>query len=199
MIDLKDFNIITQDNARSQLNISTKKQIILYGAQNPQSKRKGWDIFVETLKELDNSKYFLLIFGSFWSKEILDNIGIEYQAFGFINDNKILNTIYSSADIFVAPSIQEAFGKTWAESMACETPVVCFKNTAISEMIDHKINGYIVDGFDSSKLKEGIDWLSNEIRKDNYNRDTARSKVINIDAKVIAEKYISLYRNILNS
>ena len=198
-IDLKDFNIITQDNARSQLNISTKKQIILYGAQNPQSKRKGWDIFVETLKELDNSKYFLLIFGSFWSKEILDNIGIEYQAFGFINDNKILNTIYSSADIFVAPSIQEAFGKTWAESMACETPVVCFKNTAISEMIDHKINGYIVDGFDSSKLKEGIDWLSNEIRKDNYNRDTARSKVINIDAKVIAEKYISLYRNILNS
>ena len=60
-IDLKDFNIITQNTARSILKISTKKQIILYGAQNPQSKRKGWDIFVETLKKLDKQKYFLLI------------------------------------------------------------------------------------------------------------------------------------------
>ena len=198
-IDLKDFNIIEQDNARSILKINTKKHIILYGAQNPQNKRKGWNIFLETLKKLDNSKYFLLIFGSFWSKKTLDDIGIEYRAFGFINDNKILNTIYSSADMFVAPSIQEAFGKTWAEAMACETPVVCFNNTSISEMVDHKINGYIVDGFDSNKLKDGIDWLSNEIRKDNYNRDTARNKIINIDAKVIAEKYISLYRDILTS
>ena len=72
---------------RSTLKISTSKQIILYGAQNPQSKRKGWDIFVETLKKLDKSKYFLLIFGNFWSQEVLDNIGIEYKILGFIDDD----------------------------------------------------------------------------------------------------------------
>jgi len=196
-IDLKDFDIISQDVARSILEISTKKQIILYGAQNPQSKRKGWEIFVETLKKLDNSKYFLLIFGSFWSSKILDKIGIEYKNLGFINDNKMLNTIYSSADLFIASSIQEAFGKTWVESMACETPVVCFNNTSISEIVDHKINGYVVDGVDSDKLKEGIDWLAGEIKNGTYKRNKARNKVLNFDSKIVAEKYVSLYRDIL--
>ena len=44
-IDLDDFKLIPKSIARATLNITTTKQIILYGAQNPQSKRKGWDIF----------------------------------------------------------------------------------------------------------------------------------------------------------
>ena len=197
-IDIKDFNLINKDVARSTLKILTKKKIILYGAQNPQSKRKGWDIFVETLKKLDKSKYFLLIFGNFWSQKILDNIGIEYKILGFIDNKKIMNAAYSSADIFVASSIQEAFGKTFAEAMLCETPVVCFDNTSISEIVDHKINGYIVKNQNSEELKEGIDWMSEEIKKNNYNKDRARVKAIDFDAKVIAKEYIELYKNALN-
>ena len=197
-IDIKDFNLINKDVARSTLKILTKKKIILYGAQNPQSKRKGWDIFVETLKKLDKSKYFLLIFGNFWSQKILDNIGIEYKILGFIDNKKIMNAAYSSADIFVASSIQEAFGKTFAEAMLCETPVVCFDNTSISEIVDHKINGYIVKNKNPHELKEGIDWMSEEIKKKNYNKDRARVKAIDFDAKVIAKEYIELYKNAVN-
>ena len=198
-IDLKDYNLIKQDTARSILKINTKKKIILYGAQNPQSKRKGWEIFVETLKSLDKSKYFILIFGNFWSKKILDNIGIEYKNMGFIDDKKMLNSIYACADIFVASSIQEAFGKTWAEAMACETPVVCFNNTSASEVVEHKINGYVARSFDSIGLKEGIEWLSSEIEKGNYKRDNARNNILNFDAKFISKKYIDLYKNVLNN
>ena len=197
-IDLRDFNIITKEKARSILKISTKKKVILFGAQNPQSKRKGWDIFVETLKKLDKSKYFLLIFGSFWSSKILDDIGIEYKALGFVNDKKILNATYSGSDLFVFSSIQEAFGKTWAEAMACETPIVCFNNTSIAEIIDHKINGYIVDKINSDELKKGIDWMSEEIEKENYSNIKAKDKVIDFDAKNIAKKYIKLYEELLD-
>ena len=87
-IDTRDFNLLPKEDAKSILNIDTKKKIILFGAQNPQSKRKGWNIFVETLKKLDRSKYFLLIFGNFWSYEILNDIGIEYKILGFIDDKK---------------------------------------------------------------------------------------------------------------
>jgi len=198
-INLNDFDLIKQNTARSFLRIKTKKKIILYGAQNPQSKRKGWDIFVETLKKLDKSKYFLLIFGNFWSHEILDQIGIEYKVTGFIDDKKTLNSIYSSADLFVASSIQEAFGKTWVEALACETPVVCFNNTCSSEIIDHKINGYVVKNFDSNELKEGIEWLSNHVKNEIYTRDMCRYKTVEFDAKFIAKKYIDLYKNVLNT
>ena len=179
------------------MKISTKKKIILYGAQNPQSKRKGWSIFIRTLKKLDNTKYFLLIFGNFWSQESLDKIGIEYKSLGFINDKKILNNTYSSADLFVASSIEDAWPKTFAEAMYCGTPVVCFDNTSISEIVDHKVNGYIVKNFDADLLKKGIDWLSKEIMKNSFNKNSSRIKISNFSGDVIAKKYIKFYKKIL--
>ena len=148
-IDIKNLKLISKKDARKILNISTKKKIILYGAQNPQSKRKGWEIFIDTLKKMDKSEYYLLIFGNFWSENILKKIGIEFKNLGYINDKNQLNTIYSAADLFVASSIADAWPKTFAEAMACGLPVVCFKNTSISEIVDHKINGFVVDKFSS--------------------------------------------------
>ena len=196
-INTNDFDIITKKQAKSFLKISTKKKIILYGAQNPQSKRKGWSIFIRTLKKLDNTKYFLLIFGNFWSQESLDKIGIEYKSLGFINDKKILNNTYSSADLFVASSIEDAWPKTFAEAMYCGTPVVCFDNTSISEIVDHKVNGYIVKNFDADLLKKGIDWLSKEIMKNSFNKNSSRIKISNFSGDVIAKKYIKFYKKIL--
>ena len=196
-INTNDFEIITKKQAKSFLKISTKKKIILYGAQNPQSKRKGWSIFIRTLKKLDNTKYFLLIFGNFWSQESLDKIGIEYKSLGFINDKKILNNTYSSADLFVASSIEDAWPKTFAEAMYCGTPVVCFDNTSISEIVDHKVNGYIVKNFDADLLKKGIDWLSREIMKNSFNKNSSRIKISNFSGDVIAKKYIKFYEKIL--
>ena len=192
-INLKDFKVIEKKLARSNLNINTKKHVILYGAHNPQNTRKGWNIFLETLKKLDKTKYYLLIFGNFWSQKLLDDIGIEYKSLGFVDDQKKLNLVYSSADFFIFSSIQEAFGKTWAEALACQTPVICFSNTSASEFVEHKFNGYICDGFNDEKLKEGIYWLSNKINYDNLKNNTINKKLFEIDAQNIAKKYIEIY------
>ena len=66
------------------------------------------------------------------------------------------------------------------------------------EIVDHKINGYIVKKQNSEELKKGIDWMSEEIKKNNYNKNRARVKAIAFDAKVIAKEYIELYKNALN-
>ena len=196
-IDLDDFNVTSKSSARKLLNISTNKKIILYGANNPQNLRKGWDIFIETLKKLDKSKYFLLIFGNFWSQKILDNIRIEYKCLGFIEDKKILNAAYSSSDLFIFSSIQDAFGKTWAEALACEIPVVCFQNTCASEIIDHKTTGYIVDKLESDELKKGIDWISNELDFKSFEKNNFRKKILSFESQNIAKQYIELYKKIL--
>ena len=196
-IDLRDFDLLTKAEARSKIKISTSKKIILYGAQNPQSQRKGWDIFKETLRKLDKSKYFLLIFGNFWSEKDLDKIGIEYKSLGFINDKKILNQIYSSSDIFIFTSLQEAFGKTWAEAVTCGIPVVCFKETSPSEIIEHKVDGYIVNQINSDKLKEGIEWISNNWVNDNEKK-VINKKTFFFESKNIASQYLEIYKKILN-
>ncbi len=198
-INLNDFKIIEKTLARSNLNIKTKKHVILFGAQNPQSERKGWAIFFETLKKLDKSKYFVLIFGSFWSHKMLDEIGIEYKSLGFIHEKTKLNMMYSSADFFVASSLQEAFGKTWAEALACETPIVCFKNTSVSEFVEHKSNGFVCNGFEPEKLKEGIEWLSTEKKYEKLKNNCKNQKILNLDANIIAQKYIEVYNDAINS
>ena len=138
----------------------------------------------------------MLIYGNFWSNKILDKIGIEYKSIGFIDDKQILNKIYCSADIFLALSLQEAFGKTWAEAMACNIPVICFDNTSISEIIDHKVNGFIVDKEDPEKLIKGIEWL---ISKENIlNRENIRKKIHQFNPKLIADQYVELYNKILS-
>ena len=197
-IDLKKFNNINKKQGKDFLNINTDKKIILYGANNPQSKRKGWDIFVESLKELDKSKYYLLIFGNFWSHKTLDKIGFEYKSLGFIDDTKILNSVYSCADLFVASSIQDGWPKTFAEAMYCKTPVVCFSNTSIAEIVNHKINGYVVQNFDSNQLKDGIEWLSRAIDNNNLNVESVKNRIEEFGSDKIAKKYIKLYEKILN-
>ena len=197
-IDLKKFNKISKDESKNLLKITTKKNIILYGANNPQSKRKGWNIFVETLKKLDKSKYFLLVFGNFWSQKTLDEVGVEYKSLGYINDFKILNAVYSCADLFVASSIEDGWPKTFAEAMYCETPVICFAKTSIAEIVDHKINGFIVENFDPEKLKSGIDWIIDEKKNNNLKGINAKIKIKEFGANEIAKKYIELYKEILN-
>ena len=197
-IDLKKFNNINKKQGKDFLNINTDKKIILYGANNPQSKRKGWDIFVESLKKLDKSKYYLLIFGNFWSHKTLDKIGFEYKSLGFIDDTKILNSVYSCADLFVASSIQDGWPKTFAEAMYCKTPVICFSNTSIAEIVNHKINGYVVQNFDSNQLKDGIEWLSRAIDNNNLNVESVKNRIEEFGSDKIAKKYIKLYEKILN-
>ena len=197
-IELNKFKNISKEEAKLKLKIFTKKKIILFGAVNPQNKRKGWEIFLETIKKLDKSKYYLLIFGNFWSQESLNRIGLEYKSLGYIEDNNTLNSIYSSSDIFVFPSIQEAFGKTWAEAIACNTPVVCFDKTPPSEFLEHKINSYIVKKIDSEELKRGIEWISSEIEKGNLKKNLKNKKFLEIDEINIAKEYINLYESLLN-
>ena len=195
-VDIDSFKLIDKKIAKNKLQIKTNKKIILFGAQNPQSYRKGWSIFIETLKKLDKSKYFILLFGNFWSQKILKDIGIEYLSLGFINDVKRLNLAYCASDIFTFGSLQEAFGKTCIEALACRLPVVCFNNTSASEFISHKKNGYIVDEISADQLKDGINWIATQFNNKN-SFENSNLSINNFKSKKICDEYIEFYNMIL--
>ena len=77
--------------------------------------------------------------------------------------------------------------------MYCGTPAVCFDKTSISEIIDHKINGYVVKKNNPEELARGIVWLSKEIKKNDLIKSNAHEKIKNFDSNVIAKIYLSLY------
>lgn len=196
-IDTAQFFPVDKQIARQLLNIKSKKKIILTGATSQKYVHKGFSKYLETIGYLDRDKYLLLFFGKL-NDNVVDLSGFEYVNLGFIQDNIALRIIYSSADVFIAPSLMESFGKTLTESMACETPVVCFDATGPKDIVDHKINGYKALPFESEDLSKGVEWIiDNNI--DNRIGKSARVKVLQEYSKeIIAQKYIHLYQQLLN-
>ncbi len=191
-IDSKVFSPVNKTTARELLGIYTDKKILLCGAIRLNDFYKGFKYYIDALKKLDRDKYLLVFFGNFESR-IVETLGFEYLEFGYLSDEIFLRTLYSSADVFIAPSVMEAFGKTLAESMSCGTPVVCFDATGPKDIVDHKINGYRARAFSSSDLATGIEWVVNcESYQNLVNNGVLKIKN-SFDSSIIADQYIKLY------
>jgi glycosyltransferase involved in cell wall biosynthesis len=200
-IDLNRFKPIDKNMARDILCLSKDKKLILFGALNALGdERKGFLLLKEALKKLsfkENKDIELVIFGS--SKpQNEEDLGFETHYLGHLRDEISLVVVYSAADVMIVPSIQEAFGQTASESLACETPVVAFGDTGLLDIVDHQKNGYLAEPFDTGDLADGIKWvLEDDIRRKRLSQN-AREKVIKeFDIVKIAKKYENLYKDVL--
>lgn len=196
-ISLDEFRPIRKDIAKSIVGIKEHGSAVLVGAQHTDDLYKGFGKFIEAIEHLDKESLQFVFFGDV-DTTLLDSLEIDYVSLGFLNDNIALKLAYSAADVFVAPSLMDAFGKTIAESLACGTPVVCFDATGPKEIVEHKVCGYKARAFDVKDLADGIKWVLS--RGDAYDQLclNARKRVAEkFDVNLIAEDYISLYRSIL--
>jgi glycosyltransferase involved in cell wall biosynthesis len=195
-IDSGEFFPVDKCLAKKLLGIATEKKIILAGANSAKDFYKGFDKYVSALSFLNAEDYYLCFFGRLDESAVKD-LGFEFHCFGTTRDNISLRTIYSCADVFAAPSIMEAFGKTLAEAMACGTPVVCFDATGPRDIVSHKVDGYKATPFEPESLAEGITWVANAANYPELTSNARRKVLERFDSKVVAEQYLQLYTEIL--
>lgn len=197
-VNTKEFFPVDKIIAKEILGIDTDKKIILTGSTTAKDFHKGFGKYLDAIETLDKEKYFLCFFGNL-DKNIADSIGFEYKSFGYLYDNVSLRLVYSCANVFVSPSLMDAFGKTLAESMACATPVVCFDATGPKDIVTHKKDGYRAKPFDITDLANGMEWILNNENYDELGKN-AREKVLReFDSTVVAKKYVELYKEVLNA
>jgi glycosyltransferase involved in cell wall biosynthesis len=119
---------------------------------------------------------------------------------GHFDDDQRLALLYSSADVMVTPSLQEAFGKTLIEAMACGTPVVAFNSGGPVDIIDHRADGYLARPFCADDLADGIAWCLAEGTRPLELGRRGRAKVEKeFDIDVVASRYLALYQQILGA
>lgn len=193
-IDSKIFKIKDKINSRNLLNIPQEKKVILFVADLIDANRKGFIFLIKAIEKIKEGNVQLFVIGK--KNEALNTFKNIIQ-YGKVNDDELLSSIYSAADVFVIPSLMDNLPNTVLESLLCGTPVIGFPVGGIPDMISHKKNGLIpkeisVDALFNSItifLNKGVSYSAEEIREDAVNK---------YDKKVQAKKYIELFESLIN-
>jgi len=106
-----------------------------------------------------------------------------------------LAEIYSSADVFFNPTLEEVMGLTNVEAQACGAPVITFNTGGSVETIDDT-TGFIVEKGDLEEAIKKIRKIESE-GKEEYSESCIRraNKYYNKNDKF--QEYIELYKDIL--
>ena len=101
---------------------------------------------------------------------------------------------YHQADVLVNPSLSEAFGMSLVESMATATPVIATKIGGMPEIVDHGVNGLIVEPANSQALAEAIIEILSEPSRARAMGEAGRKKVLECYSwEKISQSLISRY------
>lgn len=114
-----------------------KNQFILLGVATIWRKRKGWDDFLELTKHLSPDEVLVLVGINDRQKRQLASLKSS-QIIGIKRTHNIaeLAAIYSAADVFINPTLEDNFPTTNLEALACGTPVITYATGGSVESVN---------------------------------------------------------------
>ena len=132
---------------RDKLGIS-KTDFVILGIASYWDERKGLDVFRKLKDTLTDNEKIVLV--GLNEKQINDTKGFAY---GLKRTDSLLELVelYSCADVFVNASIEETFGLTTVEAMACGTPVIVYNSTASPELVSSD-TGFVLKSNDIKEI-----------------------------------------------
>jgi glycosyltransferase involved in cell wall biosynthesis len=189
-----------QDRVRSRnkLGIPYEARVVLFSAASVGAKRKGFSLLAEALANLNGAdSLFLLSIGS--GRPAIDS-AVPHLHLGLTSDDGHLAEVYSSADLFAIPSLQDNLPNTVMEALACGTPVVGFAVGGIPEMVRTGVTGLVVLPLDVRALRSGII----RILLDTEGRAAMRARcrhfaVSEYSLEIQAQRYAALYEELVQA
>ena len=196
-IDVEIFKPKDKDFIRKKLKVSSNRKVILFAAANLKDERKGVKYFFKSLKNIKDSNYLVLTIGKKINLTEEIKTGVDVRQLGYVHDKKLLSETYNAADIFCITSIDEVFGLTVTESMACGVPVVGFRVGGIPEQVTEDC-GIMVKSKDTEALGRAIEKLLNDDEMRKKFSENCRKRVLqSYTIEKFTDNYIKVYNNAL--
>jgi glycosyltransferase involved in cell wall biosynthesis len=118
---------------------------------------KGLDVFADAIHAFEPAglKHRVIVIGEGparpWFEQQLPSALFLGQQTG--ND---LARALASADVYLNPSITEAFGNVTLEAMACALPVIAAESTGATNLVQSGMTGTLVDGENPQEFAEAL-------------------------------------------
>lgn len=165
-IDVDQFSRASADkveNFRRSLSIDKEDFVIAFGAVGGKSSviKGGYVLDAalqavsRSLKEQGRRLPTVITFGG-RAEGAKIVFGLNTISLGHISNAERLALLYSSVDCVVVPSLVESFGQVAAEALACETPVVCFNRSGLTDIVLDGITGLTAKAYNAESLAKKI-------------------------------------------
>lgn len=115
----------------------------------------------------------------------------------FLGKQENLAELYAISDLKLLLSQQESFGLVLLEAMACGVPCIGSAVGGIPEVIDHEVDGYIVELGDTDAVAEyAVNLLSDEEKLQRFRQAAIRAVDEKFHSSKIVEQYEKLYEKV---
>ncbi len=149
-LDLNDFAPRNRASCREILGLPLDATVLLFVADGLDNERKGFALLVAAMATLPREVPVAILSVGHNKPDV--EIEVPWIHVGSVANDRQLSVIYSAADIFVIPSLQDNLPNTVLESMACGTPVLGFDLGGIPDMVRPGITGMLVPPKDVAAL-----------------------------------------------
>ena len=162
-VDLDRFHCRGDRSERDRLGIAPDATVLL--AVSRISPEKALDLLLEAVAMLSPGTILLIAGEPFLPEdrdyerrlvELATKLNVRVRFLGFVQE---MTPVFEAADIFVLPSIAEAFGLVIIEAMAMGRPVIVPRNAGALDIVDEGRTGLFFESGNPRDLAEKIRWL----------------------------------------
>jgi glycosyltransferase involved in cell wall biosynthesis len=166
--------------------------------------RKGLGELIRAFALLERGRFELEIVGDGPDEQVLRRLaarlGVAAEVrFAGSLDRAGVAQRYREADLFTLPSSAEAFGNVFAEALASGLPIVGSTVGGIPELVEHGVNGLLVDPGNPTALAHAIRYLADdvELRLAMSLRNRAKAEA-NLEWSHVTRRYLSIYEGLMH-
>lgn len=182
-----DLNIFKPVKGNFRRKYQLKNKFMILGVASVWGTRKGLQYFIELSKGLDSDEVIVLVG---LTKVQMRRLPINIIGIEKTNSVQELAEIYSTADVFVNPTLEDNFPTTNLEALGTGTPVVTFSTGGSIESIDETC-GIVVGKRNLSELYHAI----TNIKGSTISRDDCIERSKQYDKNTKFKEYLKIYQD----
>ncbi|MFJ7667235.1 N-acetyl-alpha-D-glucosaminyl L-malate synthase BshA [Lysinibacillus sp. NPDC097195] len=198
-VDEREYRPLDPGNLKEQFGIQEDEKVIIHVSNF--RKIKNLPHIVEAFMKIrGNMKAKLLLVGDGPEKHrVMDQVKCSpyMKDVLFLGKQENLAELYAISDLKLLLSQQESFGLVLLEAMACGVPCIGSTVGGIPEVIEHGVDGYLVELGDTDAVADyAIQLLNDEDKLQSFREAAMRAVSEKFHSSKIVEQYEQLYEKV---